>query len=107
MIDRRKVWSTLSDYPIYSPPFHDSEMVLSKKEIGANYDYFLEQKAARLDYLAKYLARFSIELRLAPETLPALDRGSTATAAISFPAEARSSVRCEITSRPGPATTTV
>lgn len=74
MINRWKVWNTLLDYPVYSPPFHDSEMVLSKKEIRSNYDYFLEQKAARLDHLAKYLMRFSIELRLAPETLPALDR---------------------------------
>ena len=74
MINRRKVWSTLRDYPVYSPPFRDSEKVPSKKEIRANYDYFLEQKAARLGHLATYLTRFSIELHLAPETLPALDR---------------------------------
>jgi hypothetical protein len=73
MINRRKVWSAPLDYPVYSPPFHKSGKAPSKKEIQANYDYFLQQKAARLDYLAKYLTRFSIELRLAPETLWALD----------------------------------
>jgi len=74
MIDRWRVWNTLFDYPVYSPPFHDAEAVLSKKEIAANYEYFLAQKALRLEYLASYLRRFSIELRLARETLPALDR---------------------------------
>jgi len=74
MIDRWRVWNTLLDYPEYSPPFHDSELVLSKKEIKANYDYFLEQKAGRLEYLANYLRPFSVELPLLPEALPALDR---------------------------------
>lgn len=74
MIDRRRVWKTLSDYPVYSPPFHDPEAVLSKKEIKANYDYFLEQKARRLEYLANYLRPFSVELSLSRDVLPALDR---------------------------------
>ncbi len=74
MINRWKVWNTLLDYPVYSPPFRGSGKVLSKEKIRANYDYFLEQKSARLDHLAKYLMRFSIELCLASEALPALDR---------------------------------
>ena len=60
-------------YPVYSPPFHGSELVLAKREIKANFDYFLEQKAARLEYLAKYMAQFSVDLRLEPDTLSALD----------------------------------
>lgn len=73
MLDRRRVWKSLPAYPVYSPPFHDSEMALSKKEIRANYDYFLEQKAKRLEYLASYLRSFSVELSLSREALPALD----------------------------------
>jgi hypothetical protein len=73
MIDQQRVWKTLPDYPVYSPPFHDSEAVLSKKEIKANYDYFLEQKARRLEYLANYLRPFSVELSISREGLSALD----------------------------------
>lgn len=74
LIDHRRVWRSLNDYPVYSPPFHDAEIVLTPEQIEANYDYFLKQKSIRLDYLAKYLAAFSVELRLAQEALPALDR---------------------------------
>lgn len=73
MVDRRRVWSWLSEYPVYSPPFHDSELVLSKSEISANFDYFLNQKAERLGFLARYLRLFSVELNLSAEALPALD----------------------------------
>ncbi len=73
LIDRRRVWRSLPDYPVYAPPFHDAEAVLSKKEIAANYRYFLAHKTLRLEYLAGYLRRFSVELRLTREALPALD----------------------------------
>lgn len=36
MIDHRKVRRALFDYPIYSPPFHDSEAVLSDAKIRTN-----------------------------------------------------------------------
>jgi len=74
IIDRWRVWNTLLDYPVYSPPFRDAEAVLSKEEIKANFDYFLQQKLVRREYLASYLRLFSVELRLAGETLPPLDR---------------------------------
>jgi hypothetical protein len=82
----------LRDYPVYLPPsrnsqffysadkqlgglkFLDPKTKWSKSQIKANYDYFLEQKAARLDHLAKYLANFSITLRPTRETLLALDQ---------------------------------
>jgi hypothetical protein len=73
MIDGRRIRKTLPDYPVYSPPFHDSEAVLAKREIKANYDYFLAQKARRLEYLATYLRLFSVHLSLSREALPALD----------------------------------
>ncbi|KJC33614.1 hypothetical protein UP09_34625 [Bradyrhizobium sp. LTSP885] len=63
----------MRDYPIYSPPFHDSELVLAKREIETNYEYFLENKALRLEYLAKYLRTFSVELRFSAEVLSILD----------------------------------
>jgi hypothetical protein len=72
IINRRKVWSALADYPVYSPPFHDAEAVLSRKEIKANWDYFLEQKAHRIRYLANYLASFGIDLRLDQTSVSAL-----------------------------------
>jgi hypothetical protein len=73
IIDRRRILRTLPDYPVYSPPFHDSEAVLAKREIRANYDYFLEQKARRLEYLTNYLRSFSVHLSLSPQALSALD----------------------------------
>jgi hypothetical protein len=74
IINRRKVWDALADYPIYSPPFRGTHPVLSQSEIKANYDYFLEQKSLRLEYLAKYLARFFVELHLSHEALPDLEK---------------------------------
>ncbi|WP_315734286.1 MULTISPECIES: hypothetical protein [unclassified Bradyrhizobium] len=73
MIDHRKVRRALFDYPIYSPPFHDSEAVLSDAKIRANFDYFLAQKQSRLKALADYLRSFSIELTLSDRFLPTLD----------------------------------
>lgn len=48
--------------------------MLARREIKANFEYFLQTKIARLEYLAKYLAAFSIDLQLSAEVLPALDR---------------------------------
>ena len=73
IIDRRKVWSTLLGYPVYSPPFHDSEMVLAKREIKANYDYFLQEKERRLEYLRKYLRTFNVDLRFDRDSVKELD----------------------------------
>jgi hypothetical protein len=69
----RQVWKLLPEYPVYSPPFHSSEEVLSKREIEANYDYFLEQKSFRLRSLTEFLASFSVELVLSETALPSLD----------------------------------
>jgi hypothetical protein len=73
IVDHRRIWKTLLDYPVYSPPFHDSEAVLAKREIKANYNYFLQQKARRSEYLTSYLQSFSVDLSLSPEALPVLD----------------------------------
>lgn len=73
-IDRRKVWKELPSYPVYSPPFHDAEQVLAQRELKANYEYFLAQKKLRRECLAKYLALFSIVLRLDRDGIAELDR---------------------------------
>lgn len=82
MIDRRRVWKTLSDYPVYSPPFSYGKgwnfgmggKIPSREQIKQNYHYFLRHKADRLKYLADYLAPFSVELRLEAAALSALGR---------------------------------
>jgi hypothetical protein len=82
MIDRRRVWKTLPDYPVYSPPFSYGRgwnyekgwKIPTRDQIKQNYDYFLRHKADRLKYLAEYLAPFAIELRLEAAALPALGR---------------------------------
>jgi hypothetical protein len=82
MIDRRRVWKTLPDYPVYSPPisygrgwnFGLGGKIPSRKQIKENYEYFLRHKADRLKYLADYLVPFSVELRLEADALPALGR---------------------------------
>jgi hypothetical protein len=73
ILDRRRVWRTLHNYPVYSPPFRDAEAVLSKSEIAANFKYFLEQKERRVGYLTTYLSQFSLALRLEREGLFAVD----------------------------------
>jgi hypothetical protein len=82
MIDRRRVWKTLPDYPVYSPPFSYGRgwsygkgwKIPSREQIKKNYEYFLQHKAVRLKHLADYLAPFSVELRLEADALPALGR---------------------------------
>jgi hypothetical protein len=82
MIDRRRVWKTLPDYPVYSPPFSYGRgwnyekgwKSPTREQIKENYNYFLRHKADRLRYLADYLALFSVELRLEADALPALGR---------------------------------
>jgi hypothetical protein len=74
LIDRLKVGRSLRDYPIYAPPFARSKSALSHMEMDANYQFFLEQKAARLESLARYLGEFSVQLSFEPETLPTLER---------------------------------
>jgi hypothetical protein len=64
-IDRWNVWRNLRGYPIYAAPFASSNPLLSREQMDANYRRFLEQKPARLQYLAGYLATFSLPLRLA------------------------------------------
>jgi hypothetical protein len=73
MIDRRQVWAGLGDYPVYSPPSQYTWSIPTRDEMTANFNHFLETKADRLKYLAEYLASFSVELRLEPAALPALD----------------------------------
>jgi hypothetical protein len=77
IFDRRKVWRSLRDYPVYAPPFtygKDWKTAPSRAQIEQNYKYFREEKAGRLRYLAGYLASYSVELRLKPDALPALGR---------------------------------
>lgn len=73
MLDRRKVWKALPDYPVYAPPVRYGDAVPSRGQIEQNYEYFLQQKADRIKHLAGYLAPFAVELRLDPDALPALD----------------------------------
>jgi hypothetical protein len=73
-IDRWNVWRNLRGYPIYAAPFARSDPALSREEMDANHRRFLEQRSERLQYLAGYLAAFSLPLRLEPETLPLLNR---------------------------------
>jgi len=75
MLDRRKVWRSLPDYPVYAPPFrYEESEIPSHGQIEQNYQYFLRHKADRLKYLADYLAPFSVVLKLEATTLPVLGR---------------------------------
>jgi hypothetical protein len=82
MISRRRVWKTLPDYPVYSPPFSYGRgwnygkgwKIPSCEQIKRNYEYFLRHKAERLKNLGDYLTPFSVELRLEADALPALGR---------------------------------
>ena len=77
ILDRRTVWDTLPDYPVYSPPFGYGKgwkTIPPRNQIEQNYEYFLQRKADRFKHLAAYLAPFSVELRLEPPALPALGR---------------------------------
>jgi hypothetical protein len=75
MLDRRKVWRSLPDYPVYAPSFrYEQSKIPSRKQIEQNYQYFLRHKADRLKYLADYLAPFSVALKFEATTLLVLGR---------------------------------
>ena len=71
-LDRRRLWTALKDYPEYAPP-HRGSTYLKRAQAEENFDFFMSQRATRLAYLEKFLARFSVPLKLEPEGLPPLD----------------------------------
>lgn len=71
-LDRSALRRALHDYPNYTPPF-SGKAKLKRTQANANFAFFLEQRGARLEYLEKFLAKFAVSLRLAPEALPPLD----------------------------------
>lgn len=71
-LDKRDLRRALRDYPEYVPPFR-GKVRLKRAQVGANFEFFIEQRKARLEYLEKFLNGFDVPLRLAPEGLPSLD----------------------------------
>lgn len=69
--DKKRLWKALSSYPEYAPPFPGWR--LKRKEAEANFEFFMSQRALRLEHLKNFLAGFSVDLQFSSEGLAALD----------------------------------
>ena len=73
-IDRWRAWNNLLDYPVYLPPFRSSKTFISREQADANYKYFEDVKASRVDLLLQYLSNRSVHLSRKQSELLQLDR---------------------------------
>jgi hypothetical protein len=78
-------------YPVYDPPHRGVEMLMTEKDARENYDFFLAQKAGRVENLRRFLAPFGVSLDFTEQTKAALDHWLAAYAAFLYVHETGSS----------------
>lgn len=59
---RRRLISSLKDYPVYTPPRVGIEMLMSSTDARENFDFFMAQRPVRIEALRRLLSTFEIEL---------------------------------------------
>jgi len=64
----------LATYPVYTPPHLGVEWMMPRRNAQENFEFFLAQKAHRVDVLRRFLARFGVQLVFTDEAKKALDR---------------------------------
>jgi hypothetical protein len=75
--DRRKVWKLLPDYPVYTPPHKgglEKKDWMKPQQVQENYEFFLQEKDKRIQYLAEFLAHFDVKLELTDDGLVGLSQ---------------------------------
>ena len=71
-LDKRRLWDALREYPEYTPPFRGES--IKRRHAEQNFQFFMDQRATRLDYLRRFLSSFRVDLALEQESLPPIDR---------------------------------
>jgi hypothetical protein len=63
----------LTGYPLYNPPYQGVAKMLPEKDARENHEFFLAQKAARIEALRCFFQPFGVALEFAKQTKDALD----------------------------------
>ena len=63
----------LIDYPLYNPPHQGIAKMMANKDALENHEFFLAQKAARVEALRRFLRSFGVRLDFTDQTKDALD----------------------------------
>lgn len=63
----------LIHYPLYNPPHQGIAKMMAKKDALENHEFFLTQKAARVEALRRFLCPFGVRLDFTDQTKDALD----------------------------------
>jgi hypothetical protein len=81
----------LAGYPIYKPPHPGVESMMSQQQAQENFEFFLAQKANRVDILRRFLVQFGVELKFTDNAKKALDGWLTSYGAFLYVPERGSS----------------
>jgi hypothetical protein len=67
-----RVRSAMQDYPVYEPPNPHNEIELPANKAKENFDYFLRQRSARLQYFRDFMKKFGIDAETTDDCLKAV-----------------------------------
>jgi hypothetical protein len=81
----------LAGYPVYTPPHLGVEWMMSEQQAHENFEFFLAQKANRVDAMRPLLAQFDIQLDFTDRAKEALDSWLTTHGAFLYVSETGSS----------------
>jgi Ferredoxin-like domain in Api92-like protein len=70
---KARIGRALRRYPVYRPPHDGIEMLMPEPEASANFDYFIAQRANRIDALRVLLASFDVPVEFSEAAKSALD----------------------------------
>jgi hypothetical protein len=63
----------LVGYPVYAPPHPGVESMMPRREAQQNFEFFLAEKANRIDVLRRFLAPFGVQLEFTDNAKTRLD----------------------------------
>jgi hypothetical protein len=63
----------LADYPVYNPPNQGIEVLMTEQQARGNYEFFLADKARRVEGLGRFLTTFGIALDFSERAKASLD----------------------------------
>jgi hypothetical protein len=83
----RKLKRMLAGYPAYTPPHLGIEWTMSEQHARENFEYFLAERAKRLDIVKRFLEPFGISLDFTDRARRAVDRWLASYGALLFVSE--------------------
>lgn len=90
-LNEARLKRVLVGYPVYDPPHRGIEMMMPERDARENYEFFLAQKADRVEGLRRFLQPFGVSLDFTEQTKDQLDTWLATYAAFLYVLERGSS----------------